>query len=297
MTEAIDAEGLIKRFGPTRALDGLDLRVTTGEVHGFLGPNGAGKTTTIRVLLGLMRADGGSARLLGGDPWSDATALHRRLAYVPGDVTLWPNLSGGEVIDLLGRLRGGVDNRRRDELLQRFDLDPRKKGRAYSKGNRQKVALVAALASDVELLILDEPTSGLDPLMEEVFREVIRDEKQRGDRTVLLSSHILSEVEALCDRITIIRAGRAVETGTLSDMRHLTRTSIKAELVGTPDGLGGLPGVHDLRTDNGRVTFDVDTDALESALQLLVKVGVRSLVSQPPTLEELFLRQYQGAAR
>jgi ABC-2 type transport system ATP-binding protein len=297
MTEAIDAEGLIKRFGPTRALDGLDLRVTTGEVHGFLGPNGAGKTTAIRVLLGLMRADDGTARLLGGDPWSDATTLHRRLAYVPGDVTLWPNLSGGEVIDLLGRLRGGVDTRRRDELLQRFDLDPRKKGRAYSKGNRQKVALVAALASDVELLILDEPTSGLDPLMEEVFREVIRDEKQRGDRTVLLSSHILSEVEALCDRITIIRAGRAVETGTLSDMRHLTRTSIKAELVGTPDGLAGLPGVHDLRTDNGRVTFDVDTDALESALQLLVKVGVRSLVSQPPTLEELFLRQYQGAAR
>jgi ABC-2 type transport system ATP-binding protein len=297
MTEAIDAEGLIKRFGPTRALDGLDLRVTTGEVHGFLGPNGAGKTTTIRVLLGLMRADGGTARLLGGDPWSDATALHRRLAYVPGDVTLWPNLSGGEVIDLLGRLRGGVDTRRRDELLQRFDLDPRKKGRAYSKGNRQKVALVAALASDVELLILDEPTSGLDPLMEEVFREVIRDEKQRGDRTVLLSSHILSEVEALCDRITIIRAGRAVETGTLSDMRHLTRTSIKAELVGAPDGLAGLPGVHDLRTDNGRVTFDVDTDALESALQLLVKVGVRSLVSQPPTLEELFLRQYQGASK
>jgi polyether ionophore transport system ATP-binding protein len=297
MTEAIDAEGLIKRFGPTRALDGLDLRVTTGEVHGFLGPNGAGKTTAIRVLLGLMRADGGTARLLGGDPWSDATALHRRLAYVPGDVTLWPNLSGGEVIDLLGRLRGGVDTRRRDELLQRFDLDPRKKGRAYSKGNRQKVALVAALASDVELLILDEPTSGLDPLMEEVFREVIRDEKQRGDRTVLLSSHILSEVEALCDRITIIRAGRAVETGTLSDMRHLTRTSIKAELVGAPDGLAGLPGVHDLRTDNGRVTFDVDTDALESALQLMVKVGVRSLVSQPPTLEELFLRQYRGAAK
>jgi ABC-2 type transport system ATP-binding protein len=297
MTEAIDAEGLIKRFGPTRALDGLDLHVTTGEVHGFLGPNGAGKTTTIRVLLGLMRADGGSARLLGGDPWSDATALHKRLAYVPGDVTLWPNLSGGEVIDLLGRLRGGVDTRRRDELLQRFELDPRKKGRAYSKGNRQKVALVAALASDVELLILDEPTSGLDPLMEEVFREVIRDEKQRGDRTVLLSSHILSEVEALCDRITIIREGRAVETGTLSDMRHLTRTSIKAELVGVPDGLAGLPGVHDLRTDNGRVTFDVDTDALESALQLLVKVGVRSLVSQPPTLEELFLRQYQGAAK
>ena len=297
MTEAIDAEGLIKRFGHTHALDGLDLRVQTGEVHGFLGPNGAGKTTTIRILLGLMRADGGTATVLGGDPWSDATALHRRLAYVPGDVTLWPNLSGGEVIDLLGRLRGGLDTKRRDDLLKRFDLDPRKKGRTYSKGNRQKVALVAALASDVELLILDEPTSGLDPLMESVFRDIIREEKRRGDRTVLLSSHILSEVEALCDRITIIREGRAVETGTLAEMRHLTRTTIKAELVGSPDGLANLPGVHDLRTENGAVAFEVDTDALEPALQTLVNVGVRSLVSQPPTLEELFLRQYQGASK
>jgi polyether ionophore transport system ATP-binding protein len=297
MTEAIDAEGLIKRFGPTVALDGLDLRVRTGEVHGFLGPNGAGKTTTIRILLGLMRSDGGSATLLGGDPWRDATVLHRRLAYVPGDVTLWPNLSGGEVIDLLGRLRGGLDRKRRDDLLERFQLDPRKKGRTYSKGNRQKVALVAALASDVELLILDEPTSGLDPLMEEQFREVIRDEKSRGDRTVLLSSHILAEVEALCDRITIIRDGRAVETGTLADMRHLTRTNIQAELVGPPDGLATLAGVHDLRTEGDRVVFDVDTDALDPALRTLVKVGVRTLVSQPPTLEELFLRQYQGDAR
>ncbi len=297
MTEAIDAEGLIKRFGQTLALNELDLRVQTGEVHGFLGPNGAGKTTTIRILLGLMRQDGGTATVLGGDPWKDATALHRRLAYVPGDVTLWPNLSGGEVIDLLGRLRGGLDTARRDDLLKRFDLDPRKKGRAYSKGNRQKVALVAALASDVELLILDEPTSGLDPLMEAVFRDIIRDEKRRGDRTVLLSSHILSEVEALCDRITIIRDGRAVETGTLVEMRHLTRTTIKAELVGAPDGLANLPGVHDLRTENGTVAFDVDTDALEPALQTLVNVGVRSLVSHPPTLEELFLRQYQGASK
>jgi ABC-2 type transport system ATP-binding protein len=294
MTEAIDAEGLIKRFGATVALDGLDLRVRTGEVHGFLGPNGAGKTTTIRILLGLMRADGGTATLLGGDPWRDATTLHRRLAYVPGDVTLWPNLSGGEVIDLLGRLRGGLDRKRRDDLLERFQLDPRKKGRTYSKGNRQKVALVAALASDVELLILDEPTSGLDPLMEQQFREVIRDEKSRGDRTVLLSSHILAEVEALCDRMTIIREGRAVETGTLADMRHLTRTSIQAELVGPPDGLATLAGVHDLRTEGDRVVFDVDTDALDPALRTLVKVGVRTLVSQPPTLEELFLRQYQG---
>ncbi len=205
MTYAIQAQGLTKGFGRVRALDGLDLTVNTGEVHGFLGPNGAGKTTTIRVLLGLLRADAGTVTLLDGDPWRDATALHRRLAYVPGDVTLWPNLSGGEVIDLLGRLRGGLDPQRRKDLLERFDLDPSKKGRAYSKGNRQKVALVSALASDVELLLLDEPTSGLDPLMEEVFRQVIREDQRENGRTVLLSSHILSEVEALCDRVTIIR--------------------------------------------------------------------------------------------
>jgi ABC-2 type transport system ATP-binding protein len=293
MTEAIDAEGLIKRFGKVTALDGLDLTVRTGEVHGFLGPNGAGKTTTIRILLGLMRAEGGRVSLLGGDPWGQATALHRRLAYVPGDVTLWPNLTGGEVIDLLGRLRGGLDPRRRAELLERFELDPRKKGRTYSKGNRQKVALVAALASDVELLILDEPTSGLDPLMEAVFRDVILQEKRRGDRTVLLSSHILAEVEALCDRLTIIRDGRTVETGTLAELRHLTRTSIHAELAGPPDGLATLRGVHGLRAEAGKVAFDVDADALEPALRTLVQVGVKSLVSQPPSLEELFLRQYQ----
>jgi ABC-2 type transport system ATP-binding protein len=294
MSEAIDVEGLVKRFGAVTALDGLDLHVRTGEVHGFLGPNGAGKTTTIRVLLGLMRADGGSARLLGGDPWSDAPALHRRLAYVPGDVTFWPSLTGGEVIDLLGRLRGGLDPKRRDDLIERFELDPRKKGRTYSKGNRQKVALVAALSSDVELLVLDEPTSGLDPLMEEVFRELILEEKRRGDRTVLLSSHILSEVEALCDRLTIIRAGKSVETGTLADLRHLTRTTIRAELTGPVNGLGGLAGVHDLTSEDGRVAFDVDADALEPALKALVAAGVRSLVSQPPSLEELFLRHYTG---
>ncbi|MBU2667448.1 ABC transporter ATP-binding protein [Actinoplanes bogorensis] len=297
MTEAITAAGLVKRFGKVTALDGLDLHVETGEVHGFLGPNGAGKTTAIRILLGLMRSSGGDVRLLGGDPWSDATALHRRLAYVPGDVTLWPNLTGGEVIDLLGRLRGGFDARRKADLLERFQLDPRKKGRTYSKGNRQKVGLVAALSSDVELLILDEPTSGLDPLMEEVFREVIAEEKRRGDRTVLLSSHILSEVEVLCDRLTIIRDGRTIETGTLADMRHLTRTTIQAELAGPPDGLATLAGVHDFQLDHDRVRFDVDTEALEPALQSLVKVGVRSLVSQPPSLEELFLRQYQKDER
>ncbi|WP_062439402.1 ABC transporter ATP-binding protein [Herbidospora daliensis] len=293
MENAILVSGLHKTFGRTHALNGLDLTVRTGEVHGFLGPNGSGKSTTIRVLLGLLRADSGSARLLGGDPWKDATALHRRLAYVPGDVTLWPNLSGGEVIDLLGRLRGGLNPQRRAELLERFDLDPRKKGRAYSKGNRQKVALVAALASDVELLILDEPTSGLDPLMEEVFRECIAEEKTSG-RTVLLSSHILAEVEQLCDRVSIIRNGQTVESGTLTDLRHLTRTSISADLA-TP--LTTIPGVHDLVVDGTRVRFEVDTDRLDDTLKHLTAAGVRSLTSQPPTLEELFMRHYQGAAR
>jgi ABC-2 type transport system ATP-binding protein len=292
---AIQIEALAKTFGRTRALDGLDLSVHTGEVHGFLGPNGAGKTTAIRVLLGLLHADAGTAQLLGGDPWRDATGLHRRLAYVPGDVTLWPNLSGGEVIDLLGRLRGGLDPARRTELLERFDLDPHKKGRAYSKGNRQKVALIAALASDVELLLLDEPTSGLDPLMEDAFRQVIREDQQTRGRTVLLSSHILAEVEALCDRVTIIRDGKAVETGTLAELRHLTRVSIRAKLAGPAAGLTQVPGVHDLQAQNGQVRFQVDPGALDAALRELTSAGVRSLVSQPPTLEELFLRHYDRA--
>jgi ABC-2 type transport system ATP-binding protein len=292
---AISTSGLVKTFGPTRALDGLDLSVRTGEVHGFLGPNGAGKTTTLRVLLGLLRADSGQARLLGGDPWRDAVALHRRLAYVPGDVTLWPNLSGGEVIDLLGRLRGGLNPKRRADLLERFDLDPRKKARTYSKGNRQKVALIAGLASDVELLLLDEPTAGLDPLMEATFREVIREELQ-SERTVLLSSHILAEVEALCDRVSIIRAGRIVESGTLAELRHLTRTSVTAELAAPPDGLRGLAGVHDLEVDGTRVRLQVDPASLDGVLRQLTAVGVRSLTSQPPTLEELFLRHYDDRA-
>ncbi|WP_433128384.1 ATP-binding cassette domain-containing protein [Micromonospora sp. CA-240977] len=293
METPIAVSGLVKTFGRTRALDGLDLTVRTGEVHGFLGPNGAGKSTAIRALLGLLRTDAGAVRLLGGDPWRDAVALHRRLAYVPGDVTLWPNLSGGEVIDLLGRMRGGLDPARRAELLDSFELDPRKKGRAYSKGNRQKVGLVAALASDAELLILDEPTSGLDPLMEEVFQHWVRRAKADG-RTVLLSSHILAEVEALCDRVTIIRNGRDVETGTLTELRHLRRTSIEAELTGPVDGLGQLTGIHGLRVDGQRVRFDVESAALDSALRQLTEIGVRSLVSQPPTLEELFLRHYQA---
>ncbi|MEU8246143.1 ABC transporter ATP-binding protein [Nonomuraea sp. NPDC048916] len=291
MSNVISMSGVTKRFGRTTALDGLDLEVRAGEVHGFLGPNGAGKSTTIRVLLGLLRADAGSSSMLGGDPWKDAVELHRRLAYVPGDVTLWPGLSGGEVIDLLGRLRGGLDPRRRAELIERFELDPRKKGRAYSKGNRQKVALVAALASDVELFLLDEPTSGLDPLMEAVFTECIGELRAQG-RTVLLSSHILAEIEKLCDRVSIIRDGRTVETGTLAELRHLTRTTITAELAGAPNG---LHGVHDLRIDGNHVTFQVATGELDAALRQLTSVGVRTLTSQPPTLEELFMRHYASA--
>ncbi|HEX6756265.1 MAG TPA: ABC transporter ATP-binding protein [Mycobacteriales bacterium] len=291
MTTLISLAGITKRFGRTTALDGLDLTVRAGEVHGFLGPNGAGKSTTLRILLGLVRADGGTATLLGGDPWRDAVPLHRRLAYVPGDVVLWPTLSGGEVIDLLGRLRGGLDPRRKAELLERFELDPTKKGRAYSKGNRQKVALVAALASDVELLLLDEPTSGLDPLMEEVFRETITEARAAG-RTVLLSSHVLAEVEALCDRVSIIRAGRTVETGTLASLRHLTRTSVSAELDGAVPDLGALPGVHGLVVAGNRIHCEVDTASLTPVLAALASAGVQSLTSRPPTLEELFLRHY-----
>jgi ABC-2 type transport system ATP-binding protein len=291
MDNAISVSGLVKTFGSVRALDGLDLTVATGEVHGFLGPNGAGKSTTIRVLLGLLRANAGEARLLGGDPWADAVALHRRLAYVPGDVNLWPNLSGGEAIDLLGRLRGGLDPARRAELLERFELDPTKKGRTYSKGNRQKVALVAALASDAELLLLDEPTSGLDPLKETLFRECIEQARDAG-RTVLLSSHILAEVEALCDRVTIIRAGRTVESGSMAELRHLTRTSIAVETMEPPRGLAALEGVHGLHVEDHRARFDVDSSHLDDAVRHLTGLGIRSLTSRPPTLEELFLRHY-----
>jgi ABC-2 type transport system ATP-binding protein len=288
---AIAISGLTKTFGRTTALDGLDLTVQEGEVHGFLGPNGSGKTTTIRVLLGLLRADAGQVRLLGGDPWTDAVALHRRLAYVPGDVILWPGITGGEVIDVLGRLRGGLDRKRRDELLERFDLDPSKKARAYSKGNRQKVALVAALASDAELLLLDEPTSGLDPLMESEFQRCVRQVKAEG-RTVLLSSHILAEVEALCDRVSIIRLGRTVESGTLRELRHLTRTSISVETARPVTGLDNLPGVHDAVFEDHHARFDVDTQGLEPVMQRLATLGVRSITSTPPTLEEMFLRHY-----
>ncbi|TQC48618.1 ABC transporter ATP-binding protein [Rhodococcus sp. WS4] len=288
---AISVEKLVKTFGPTRALDGLDLEVGTGEVHGFLGPNGSGKSTTIRVLLGLLRADSGNARLLDGDPWRDSVSLHRRLAYVPGDVNLWPNLTGGEAIDLLAGLRGGLDESRRAELLERFELDPTKKARTYSKGNRQKVALVAAFASDVELYVLDEPTSGLDPLMESVFQDCVEEMSDAG-KTVLLSSHILAEVEALCDRVSIIREGRTVETGTLTELRHLTRTSITAETQRPVTGLEAVEGVHDVRVDGAHTQCEADTSAIDGVLRHLLSFGITSLTSTPPTLEELFLRHY-----
>jgi ABC-2 type transport system ATP-binding protein len=288
---AVEVHGLTKTFGSVRALDGLELTVPAGDVVGFLGPNGSGKSTTIRVLLGLLRADSGSVRLLGRDPWAYAVALHRRLAYVPGEVSLWPTLTGGEAIDLLGRLRGGLDTRRRDDLLERFELDPTKKARTYSKGNRQKVALVAALASDVQLLVLDEPTSGLDPLMEAVFTECIAEVRAAG-RSVLLSSHILAEVEKLCDRVTIIRNGRTVESGTLDQLRHLTRTSVTAVTERDPAALAGLAGVHGLSVAGNRVTFLVDNAGLDGVVRELAGLGVRSLVTTPPSLEELFLRHY-----
>jgi ABC-2 type transport system ATP-binding protein len=291
MTVAISCAGLVKTFGPTTALDGLDLEVATGEVHGFLGPNGAGKTVTMRILLGLLRRDRGEATVLGSDPWEDAVALHRRMAYVPGDTNLWPNLTGGEIIDVLAGLHGGIDPGRRAHLVERFDLDLRKKARSYSKGNRQKVALVAALASDAELLILDEPTAGLDPLMEAIFQEHILEAKAER-RTILLSSHILAEVEKLCDRVTIIRRGRTVQSGTLEELRHLTRTTIAAQTHRSAGGLAQVPGIHDLRTDDGRVTFDVDRDHLDEAVRHLAGLGLLSLTSHPPTLEELFLRHY-----
>ncbi len=292
MTAVVDVRGLAKVFGRVRALDGLDLQVQEGEVHGFLGPNGAGKSTTIRVLLGLVRATSGTARLFGRDPWRDAVELHREIAYVPGDVTLWPSLTGGQTIDLLARMRGGLNVRRRDELIERFGLDPTKKARSYSKGNRQKVSLVSALSSNARLLVLDEPTSGLDPLMENVFRQSVAEARDRGV-TTLLSSHILAETEALCRRVTIIRAGRTVESGTLASMRHLSRTSIRAELLGNPGDLSRIPGVADVTLADGVLHAQVDVDGLPALVSALARAGVRSLVSQPPTLEELFLRHYK----
>ncbi|WP_395727269.1 ABC transporter ATP-binding protein [Nakamurella sp.] len=288
---AVEIEGLTKSFGRAQALRGLDLQVPTGQVTGFLGPNGSGKTTTIRILLGLLKADGGRASMLGGDPWSDAVRLHEHLAYVPGDVTLWPNLTGGEAIDILCRLSGPLDPHRKRMMLERFELDPTKKARTYSKGNRQKVALVAALASDAELLLLDEPTSGLDPIMETAFTESIREVKARG-RSVLLSSHIFAEVEKLADRVAIIRDGVTVETGTMAQLRHLTRTQVTVVLDQGAADLASMPGVHDFETSGGKTTFAVDEAELPGVLAALAARRPRALVANPPSLEELFLRHY-----
>lgn len=297
MSTVIETIGLHKHYGRARALDGLDLAVDPGQVHGFLGPNGAGKSTTVRILLGLARPTSGRARVFGADPWADAVALHRRIAYVPGDVSLWPNLSGGEAIDLLSRLRGGGRGPGYTASLKRladaFQFDPRTKGRAYSKGNRQKVALIAAFATPAELYILDEPTSGLDPLMEVVFRSEIARVRAEG-ATVLLSSHILSEVELLCDRVSIIRTGRVVETGTLADMRHLTRTEVSfaATAQVSVAEAAGVPGAEDVREDAGRVSLTLASDAVAAALPRLGALGVEGLRVAPPSLEELFLRHY-----
>ena len=295
MRSAIEVRELRKTFGRTIALDGLDLEVETGEIHGFLGPNGAGKSTTLRILLGLVRADSGTAVVLGADPWRDVEALHRRLAYVPGDVVLWPTLTGGEVIDLLGHLRGGLDQSRRDSLVERFDLDPTKRCRSYSKGNRQKVALVAALASDVQLLLLDEPSAGLDPLMDAQFRGCVREFAADGG-TVLLSSHILSEVQALGDRVSIIRDGRNVESGAIEELRRRSRTTVEATLGAPvdPTALAALEGVGDVVVAGDRVTCTVDTPHLGTLLDHLGRHGIRALTSQPPSLEDLFLDQYRA---
>lgn len=295
MDVVVQVSDVVKRFGRVAALDGLNLTVSRGEVHGFLGPNGAGKTTTLRLLVGLMRADAGSLRVLGCDPWRDVSALHPKIAYVPGDVALWPNLTGGEAIDLLGRLHGGHDEKRRERLTELFDLDPTKKARSYSKGNRQKVALIAALASPAELFLLDEPTAGLDPIMEDSFRRCVRDLRDEG-QTVLLSSHILSEAEALSDRVSIIRAGKIVETGSLDQLRHLTRTSVTADVATVPDGLDRLPGVHDAVIADHHVSAQVEPQGLAPLMQWLTTAGLRALTSQPPSLEELFLRHYGVAA-
>lgn len=286
----IETTKLIKSYGKHKALQGVDLTVKQGEVYGFIGPNGAGKSTTIRILLGMLRKNGGEAKLFGGDPWEDAVALHKRLAYVPGDVTLWPNLTGGEVIDFLGSLHSKINSSRRKELLDRFQLDPKKKCRSYSKGNRQKVALISAFASDAELLILDEPTSGLDPLMEQIFQECIFEVKKQG-KTVFLSSHILAEVEALCDRVGIIRQGKIVESGTLEELRHLTRTTLTVELA-KPTNLNQLHGVHDVLQNEEKWRFSVDANEMESVMGALAPMGIKSLMAEPPTLEELFMRHY-----
>ncbi|QNO14202.1 ABC transporter ATP-binding protein [Alkalicella caledoniensis] len=289
----LKVSNITKKFGKFTALDGINLEVKKGEVYGFIGPNGAGKTTTIRVLLGILKATEGKATIFGKDAWKEAVEIHKRIAYVPGDVNLWPNLTGGEVIDLFVKLRGTDNKSRREELIKKFDLDPSKKCRTYSKGNRQKVALISALASDADLYIFDEPTSGLDPLMEKVFEESVMEIKNKG-KSILLSSHILSEVEKLCSKVSIIRQGKIIESGTLDELRHLTRTSINLETLKTVDNLENLKGVHDIQKREKSITFQADTEQLGYIIKHISQFDVVKLESAPPTLEDLFMRHYKG---
>ncbi|NLC45370.1 MAG: ABC transporter ATP-binding protein [Clostridiales bacterium] len=289
----LDIRNLTKKFGKFTALDGIDFEINSGEIYGFIGPNGAGKTTTIRVALGILKATKGEVTIFGKDAWKDAVKIHKNLAYVPGDISLWPNLTGGEVIDLFTRLRGSNNKSRREELIERFNLDPSKKCRTYSKGNRQKVALVAAFASEVDLYILDEPTSGLDPLMERVFQEYVMEAKREG-KCILLSSHILSEVEKLCDKVSIIRHGKIIESGSLEEMRHLTRTLIEIETKETIEGLNEIRGVHDVEKKDKTIYFQVDTESLANVIKHVSQFDIVKLESAPPTLEDLFMRHYKG---
>ncbi|WP_200411654.1 ABC transporter ATP-binding protein [Virgibacillus salexigens] len=289
----LQTTNLTKKFGKFTALDGVNIEVNEGEVYGFIGPNGAGKSTTIRILLGILKATKGNVTIFGKDAWSDAVSIHERIAYVPGDVNLWPNLTGGEVIDLFVKLRGGNNQSRREALIKRFELDPTKKCRTYSKGNRQKVALVAAFSSDADLYILDEPTSGLDPLMEKVFQDCVLEAKQAG-KSILLSSHILSEVEKLCDRVGIIRQGKIIESGSLSEMRHLTRTNLLVETKQDIVALSEVEGVHAIEREGNEISFQVDTEKLDDVIRYISKFGLVKLESAPPTLEDLFMRHYEG---
>lgn len=289
----LEVRNLTKKFGKFTALDGINLEVKSGEVFGFIGPNGAGKSTTIRIILGILKATAGEVNVFGKDAWKDAVEIHKRIAYVPGDVNLWPNLTGGEVIDLFVKLRGTNNKTKREELIEKFNLDPTKKCRTYSKGNRQKVALIAAFSSDADLYILDEPTSGLDPLMEQVFQQCVMDVKSKG-KSVLLSSHILSEVEKLCDRVGIIRQGKIIETGTLNELRHLTRTQILVETKQTISSLHELKGVHEIKATEQGLSFQVDTEELDNVFKYISQFGIVKLESAPPTLEDLFMRYYEG---
>ncbi len=286
--------GLTKKFGDLKALDSVDIEVAPGEIFGFIGPNGSGKSTMLRVLLGLLKATEGKAEIFGLDSWKNAVEIHKRIAYVPGEVSLWPNLTGGEVIDLFIKLRGGKPDGKREELIRRFDLDPRKKCRTYSKGNRQKVALVAALCMDAELYILDEPTAGLDPLMERSFQEYVMELKAKG-KSVLLSSHILSEVEKICDKVAIIRQGKIIETGTLNELQHLTGTIIQVETKRPITNLKELEGVSGVKGENGLMTFQAELENLDAIMRYISDFGILRMESSPPTLEDLFIRHYERA--